>query len=75
MKGDNPFGNSYWEMKSLIILSIKFNQSNCEGKNVRITDHQLDRLSVDPIHFMSFDAMQKVDSGRTGLQLGAASMT
>jgi len=35
----------------------------------------LDRLSVDPIHFMSFDAMQKADSGRTDLQSGAASMT
>ncbi|MGA9538368.1 MAG: hypothetical protein WBR24_20895 [Desulfobacterales bacterium] len=42
---------------------------------MRITAHQLDRLSVDPIHFISFDAMQKDDSGRTGLQLGAASMT
>ena len=37
-------------MKSLIILSIYFKKSKCECKSLRITNQQLDRLSVETIH-------------------------
>ena len=53
-------------MKSLIIVSIEFKPSNCESKGVRITDHRLDRLSVDPIRFLSVGAVQKANSGEPG---------
>ena len=33
-------------MRSLIILSIEFKQSNCECKSVRIKDHQLEGICV-----------------------------
>jgi hypothetical protein len=46
-------------VKSLIIVSIEFKPSNCECKGVRITDQQLDRLSVG--------AEQKANSGHLGL--------
>jgi transketolase len=61
-------------VKSLILLSIGFKQSKCEGEAVSITGCQLERLSVDPIRFLSVDAVQKADSGHPGLPLGAVAM-
>jgi len=49
-------------LKRLIIVSIEFKPSNCQCKGVRITDQQLDRLSVD--------AEQKANSRHPGLPLG-----
>jgi transketolase len=56
------------------MFSIEFKQRHCECKGVRITDHQLDRLSVNTYRFLSVGAEQKANSGHPGLPLGAVPM-